>query len=130
MMGVDHGEPKVESAGRGRRLRRFYGAEDRVRFLALFERSGQSAPEFCRQHGVGQSSLNAWRRGRGLPEGAEARSRLVKVGVSGAGMNGSPELPNTRVLIRLSAGRQIEVAAGTDVSWLAALAQRLDACSG
>lgn len=129
-MGDEEGMVGTAVVGAARR-RRHFGPEDRARWLALFARSGQGVREFCREHGVGQSTLSAWRRGRGVPGPAAASNGLVKVAVSGSRPGESGELAaRSRVLIRLNGGRQIEVPTGTDVAWVAALSERLDGCSG
>jgi transposase-like protein len=124
MTSVEDEAVMVDAAGvetRPRR-RRKVRVEDRANWVALFERSGQGVREFCREHDVAQSSLSAWRRGRGLRSVAGIKPALIKVAVTNAGSTAG-------VVIRLRAGPQIEAPVGTDVAWLAALSARLDACS-
>ena len=110
------------------RQRRYYRPEDREQLLEEFERSGQSVHDFCRDRGVGKSSLATWRRHRRRAVGSVGASELVRVAISKQS-DGGPAV-SSRVLIRLKDGQQIEVAPGTDVAWVAELTRRLAACSG
>ena len=77
---------KTKQGRRGRRVLKRYSAEDRERLLREYVKSGQSQAEFCRDHGVNDTTFNGWlRRKRGeepvfaevkMPELMEVRGGL------------------------------------------------------
>ena len=64
---------------RERRVLRKRSAEERRRLVALFERSGQTLQQFCREHDVALSSLTYWRsRARREVTGKRAGALVLK----------------------------------------------------
>lgn len=114
--------------GRKDRVRRHFRPEDRQRLLELFDRSGLSVRQFCREHEVAQSSLSAWRRRRRRGAKSDTSGGLVRVAVSKGvevPTRSSPAEWAAAVRIRVPGGAELEARGGTDVEWLGALCRRL-----
>lgn len=69
-----------------KRQRRWFSAEERARWVELFERSGKSVREFCRENAVdavGSPSLSRWLRQRHAGAGRKRKEgSLVEVRVA------------------------------------------------
>lgn len=107
----------AKAAAEKTRLRVNTTAEERGEWVQLFESSGKSAPEFCRELGLAESTFAVWRRQvRG--ESAESCTftevppPMVEAALAG---NAMP------VQIRLANGTELKVPAGTESTWLAQL---------
>jgi transposase-like protein len=105
-------------------------AEERARLLGLFERSGQTHKQFCREHDVALSTMTFWLRQR-----RQSRSAGVLVEVPGSVMSpassrGAALLPPGSVGIRLPNRVELSVLAGTDSAWVGQLLRELLTCSG
>jgi transposase-like protein len=89
-----------------------------------FEESGKSAAEFCRELGLANSTFALWRRQERKRNGTEALSfsevpqHLVETVLRG---NAPAVMPAGAVVIHLHRGQRMEVAAGTEVNWVAQL---------
>lgn len=96
------------------RARVTWTPEERAEWLAMFEMSGQTAAEFCRDNDLSPATLSWWLR---KPQAAEAtEGEFVEVPVP------TPRAAsNTAVTMHLSSGARLEIATGTDVAWLAQL---------
>lgn len=108
------------------RTRCTWSAEERAEWVELFEKSGQTAVEFCRDNDLTPTTLAFWRAqlkdsvGReNLTEELE-EAALVEVPL-GAFNAGSAPSSAAAVTIRLNSGTQLEVLAGTDPAWLSQL---------
>ena len=108
-------------------------AEERERLVALFERSGQSPKQFCRDNAVALSTLSFWRRqGR---QSAQVRPAgvLVEVSTSATSVESlrrAATLSSGSVDIRLPNRVELSVPAGIDSAWLSELLRELLTCSG
>jgi transposase-like protein len=102
--------------------------EERAEWVRLFEESGKTAAEFCKELGLAETTFAVWRKqGRG-PAVAETLTftevppPMVEAALA-ANAAGAPGA----VTIHLANGTRLEVAAGTDTSWLVQLATALRA---
>lgn len=102
------------------RTRVMWTAAERAEWLALYERSGQSAAEFCRQNDLSPATLYFWlRQQQGAPSGEEGALVEVPLAMATAlerrtgGIVGV-ELPN---------GLRLQVPVGVDITWLSVLVQ-------
>jgi len=105
-------------------------AEEQQRLLALFERSGQSLKQFCRENDVPLSSLTYWRsRARRSASGRSA-GVLVEVPPTvvrpAAPRRAEPSSPGT-VEIRLPNRVELSLSADT---WVRDLLREVLTCSG
>lgn len=108
-------------------------ADERVQLLALFERSGQTQKQFCREHEVALSTMTFWLR----QARQSARSRSAGVLVEVPGSVATLDLPRGAALlspgsvdIRLPNRVELSVSAGTDSAWVSRLLRELLTCSG
>lgn len=107
------------------RPRRQFGAEDRERWIALYERSGKSVREFCHEDAAGamcQSSLSRWlREKRAAGDGEHRAGSLVEVRAAPAVTADA----TVAARVYLPGGVTIEVGDGTDARWLASVLRAL-----
>lgn len=111
----------------GSRARGSVSVAEQAQWLARHEASGQSVRAFCTEHGLAPTTLTWWRRRR--------RERARQSGVDGALIEVTrltrpvSAVPSksmtTAVVIALPAGPCVEIAAGTDPAWVAALIRAL-----
>lgn len=110
------------------RVLRKRSTEERVQLLALFERSGQTHKQFCREHEVALSTMTFWlRQGR---QSARSRPAGVPVEVPGSvatldSLRGAALLSAGSVDIRLPNRVELSVSAGTDSAWVSQLLPEL-----
>ena len=112
-------------AGQETRRRRARGAAQRMRYLDLFEKSGLSAVEFCREHGLCKQTLYNWRhkaRRAGSATAAPA-PRFAEVAVTTAAASATAG----GICIHLSGDVSVEAGVGTDAGWLARVIYELRA---
>ena len=107
------------------RSRCTWTAAERAEWLALFQRSGQTAAEFCRDNDLSPATLSIWRQQtQTLPSSDEG---LVEVPMptfsEPAAKTPVPTVP--AVTVRLPDGMQIQIVAGTDPTWLSQLLRAL-----
>ena len=104
------------------RTRVMWSAEERAEWLKLFEASGQTAADFCRDNDLPQATLSYWVRQSQEPPSSEAtvveipRELLAAVPMERAAMPVSVALPS---------GVRLEVPVGTDTGWLSQLLRSL-----
>lgn len=109
-------------------------AEERARLLALFERSGQTHKQFCREHAVALSTLTFWLRQ--ARQSAQGHSAAVLVELPGRSVATLDSSRGTALLslgsadIRLPNRVELSVSAGTDSAWVGQLLRELLTCSG
>jgi transposase-like protein len=101
------------------RTRVNWTAAERTEWLALFEKSGQTAAEFCRDNDLSPATLSFWRQQVGSESNAE--SGLVEVPMPSLNLSGS----RAAVTLHLSGGARLEIVAGTDPAWLSQLVRAL-----
>lgn len=104
-----------------KRSRRNWSALERAQWLERFERSGGGVKEFCEENGLSKTTLSLWRRrarrdvrSEGSPLVEVPRAQLGAVTASGA-----------VVRVSLANDLELQVPAGTDVSWLGAMVRAL-----
>ena len=109
----------------GARRRRQRRAAQRMRYLDLFEKSGLSAVEFCREHGLCKQTLYNWRhRARRAGSVTAAPSpRFAEVAVTTATASGAA----SGICIHLAGDVSVEAGVGTDAGWLARVIYELRA---
>jgi transposase-like protein len=108
-------------------------AEERARLLALFERSGQTHKQFCREHEVALSTMTFWLRQARQSTRSRSAGVLVEVPGSVATLDSPPDatlLSTGSVDIRLPNRVELRVSAGTDSAWVNQLLRELLTCSG
>jgi len=95
--------------------------------MEQFENGEQGLTEFCEENGICRSSLWRWlaqRRREQMGAGAlveiSERALTKPVGSTAVHTMGS-------VTVELTTGARLQIAAGTDPTWLAALVQALSA---
>jgi transposase-like protein len=107
------------AAATPRRTRCVWSPAERAEWLALFERSGKSPSEFCRENDLAEATLSLWRRQqRHGEEGAAEDGGFVEIPVArlSAPVEHTEGVP---ALIVRAGGMTFEFAAGTDPAWLA-----------
>lgn len=107
------------------RLYRRHSAEERRRWVGMYERSGQTLKAFCIENGLALSTLTLWLR---QVRGPATRRRSLGAMIEVAMPHPSASIPlgvrgrlETAVTIHLSSNLRVEVAANTDVTWLGEL---------
>ena len=106
-----------------RSLHRHFRSQTRQRLMEQFENGEQSLTEFCEQHGLCRSSRWRWRwlaqrRREQMGAGAlvEVSGYALQVPVTASTVTAAGT-----VKMQLITGARLEIAAGTDPTWLAAL---------
>lgn len=89
------------------RRRRVYTQQQRAEYLAQFERSGLTQSAFCRRAKIHLSTFSLWRR---TPDRGTGPA-FAEVSLS------APE-PGCTATLHLPGGAKLEVAAGTEATWL------------
>jgi transposase-like protein len=100
--------------------RRRWSAAEKEHLLACFERSGQSASQFCRDMGLCQPTFSAWRR-QAAPTVSAAPTRFAAVHLAAS----SPPTAPHQVAIHCPDGSTVVAAVGADPRWLGELARAL-----
>jgi transposase-like protein len=106
--------------------------EERTEWVRLFEESGKTAAEFCKDLGLAETTFAVWRKQVRGPVPAdlenltftEVPQSMVEAALAA---NAAAAMPPGAVTIHLANGTRLEVAAGTDATWLAQLATALRA---
>jgi hypothetical protein len=97
-----------------------WSAQERAEWLRLFQQSGQTAAEFCRDNGLSPATLSVWRQQ--LPEASEGSLVEIPQGASGV----SVPTPGTRVVaVTLPSGLRFDIPSGIDMTWFGQLLQAL-----
>jgi transposase-like protein len=105
------------------RTRVSWTAAERAEWLRLFEQSGQSAAEFCRNNDLSPATLSFWVRQQ--PGNADhRRSRGTRPGRSVDARRDCAERQRCD-RHQLPGGLRIEIVAGTDPAWFAQLLRAL-----
>jgi hypothetical protein len=96
-------------------------AQERKEYLARFEKSGLSPRVFCDQEGIREHTFYMWRRAAREQEqsGPMVPVRFAEVSTGPIDASG----PQRTVAYYFPEGGWLEVAAGTDIRWLAELLQ-------
>jgi transposase-like protein len=104
-----------------KRSRRNWSAQERAQWLEQFERSGRGVKEFCQENGLSKTTLSLWRR----RARSNARSEASPVVEVPRAQLSAVTAPGAVVRVGLANGLELQVPAGTDVSWLGAMVQAL-----
>jgi len=104
------------------RTRVMWSAAERSQWLSLFDKSGQTAAEFCRDNDLSPATLSVWRQQSGDAEPTEARLIEVPMPKISAPSGGTPA-----VTLQLPSGARMDILVGTDPAWLAQLLRALTA---
>jgi len=92
---------------------------ERAEWLELYRASGQTVAAFCRANEIAYASLSLWLR-QSDPAPASDAGELVEVPVAAL-----CSAATTTVKVHLPGGTGLEIAPGTDPSWLAQLVRAL-----
>jgi transposase-like protein len=112
-----------------RRTRRRTTRQERAAWVRKYKESGKTASEFCRGRGLAESTFAIWRRQvREAAEGeavsfSEVPQHLVETVLRA---NAPAAIPQGSVVVHLDRGKRVEVAAGTEVTWVARLVAALE----
>ena len=116
-------DSKIHSSTTQRPSRRRFTPRDRKRLINLYEKSGQSALEFCRENDLSMSSLWRWLARARRSDRKEANAGgLVEIPMLALR---APDAQTSAVTIQLTGGTRLEIVAGTDAAWLGALVRAL-----
>jgi transposase-like protein len=104
--------------------------EERAEWVRLFEESGKTATEFCKELGLAETTFAVWRKQVRGPAPASPENLTfteVPQPMVEAALAANATAPAGAVTIHLANGTRLEVAAGTDTAWLIQLATALRA---
>lgn len=104
------------------RTRVMWSAEERAEWLTLFEASGQTAADFCRDNDLPQATLSYWVRQSQEPQACESTVVEIPRELLAATPMARAEVP---VSVLLPSGVRLEVPVGTDAGWLGQLLRSL-----
>jgi transposase-like protein len=111
------------------RIRRQWSLEEKTEHLALFAESGLTQGEYCEEMGLNPATFSLWcrqSRTNGVaPAKAPTEPTFAEVLVTAPNAGASTPLAAPPVVIHLGGGTRLEVAVGTDPSWLASLLKTL-----
>lgn len=93
--------------------------EERAEWVRLFEESGKSAAQFCQELGLAEATFAVWRR--------QVRGEVNSQAVTFTDVPLAVASEPPAVAIVLPNGTMLEVASGTDATWLAQLLPALRA---
>jgi transposase-like protein len=94
---------------------------ERAEWLVLFEKSGRTAAEFCRDNDLSPATLSFWLRQQQAPDTGE-EAALVEVPMPALS---ALTCSSVAVKMQLPSGIHLEILAGTDLAWLAQLLRAL-----
>jgi hypothetical protein len=104
------------------RARVSWSAPERAEWLRLFDQSGQTAAEFCRDNDLSPATLSFWRQQ--LPEADAHGSALVEIPRDTLSLS-QPKSSAAAVSMTLPSGLRFEVPVGLDMAWFGQLLQAL-----
>ncbi|MDB6170305.1 MAG: hypothetical protein JWM88_3169 [Verrucomicrobia bacterium] len=103
--------PVAEAAPRSRRV---YTVQEKAEHLALFEQSGMSPADFCREMSLNEATFSLWRRQARENAGGTESLQFAEVQVS-ATVRTTPELPV--VSLHVPGGVRLDVFHTSDATW-------------
>lgn len=107
------------------RTRCSWSPEERAEWVALFEHSGQSLSQFCRDNDLPVPTLSAWRAQLREPA-TEEDTGFIEVPLTQVAAVATAPAQRVSPSIQLRIGAvELSVAAGTDPAWLATLIRSL-----
>lgn len=113
----------VPSSAKPPRTRCQWAPHERAEWVALFEKSGQTALEFCRDNDLAPATLSLWRAQLPGSPGECDDGALVEIALPTLSAPGPLSTP--AVTMQLPGGVQLQILAGTDPTWLSALLRAL-----
>lgn len=118
----------AKAAAAKSRVRLSTTPEERAEWVRLFEESGKTAAEFCKELGLAETTFAVWRKQVRGPTPLESLTFTeVPQPMVEAALAAHASPPAGAVTIHLANGTRLEVAAGTDTTWLVQLATALRA---
>lgn len=101
-------------------------AAERAEWLSLFERSGQTALQFCRANGLSSSTLSFWlhQKRKRMSSNNEPFIELPREVVNRSAALDSHAL-TTGITLQLPGGMHLQIMTGTDPVWLAEVIRAL-----
>lgn len=122
----------TETVG-AKRSRINWSPEERAEWLWLFEQSGKTAAEFCRDNGLSPATLSLWRSQMPEPiDGPSGGLVDVTAALASSASAPSPASPppasassSDRAVVQLPSGWRIEVPIGADAAWVREMLQTL-----
>lgn len=120
----------TETVG-AKRSRITWSPEERAEWLWLFEQSGKSSAEFCRDNDLSPATLSLWRSQMpeviDEPSGSlvEITSALTSAPAATSASVAPPAPAAERAVVQLPSGWRIEVPVGADARWLNELLQAM-----
>jgi hypothetical protein len=111
-----------------KRQRVSWSADERADWVRMFEASGISLSDFCRENDLPDATLSLWRRQLRGPDVSVESGALVEIPTTpvknlSAGKDIVADSPALRV--RLRGGIELDVVSGTDARWLAGVVRAL-----
>ena len=104
--------PAAEAATRSRRV---YTAQEKTEHLALFEQSGMSPADFCREMSLNEATFSLWRRQARESAGSTESVQFAEVQVSTTTVRTTSEL--TVATLHLAGGVRLEVSNLGEATW-------------
>ena len=104
------------------RTRVSWSAPERGEWLRLFEQSGQTAAEFCRDNDLSPATLPFWRQQ--LPQADARESALVEIPRETLSAS-QPSNGGAVVTVQLPSGLRFGIPVGLDMAWFGPLLQAL-----
>lgn len=106
------------------RTRCQWAPHERAEWVALFEKSGQTALEFCRDNDLAPATLSLWRAQlQGSAGESDGEDALVEIALPT--LSAPSPISAVAVTMQLPGGVQLQIVAGTDPIWLSALLRAL-----
>ena len=117
----------MNESSTAKRQRVTWSPEERVDWVRMYEKSGKAVSEFCRENGLPESTFALWRKQLREPESGGEAGALVQIPTTPLESTApiAPPAASAAVRVRLPCGVELEVAAGTDVQWLAGIVRAL-----
>ena len=103
------------------RSRCTWTAAERAEWLALFEQSGKTLAEFCRDNGLAPATLSFWRTHLQGKAPAGDAAALVEVSRTTLSTIGACAAVPALVILQLRGGLRLEIPPGTDPVWVGEL---------
>ena len=107
----------------GRRVLKRYTAEDRVKFVEAYKKSGQSQSVFCNKQGIAPSTFYGWLN-KTLENKIETVPKFMEVALPSTSAN----VTNDCIELKFSSGEQLNIPITMDIDRIANLVRRLTIC--
>jgi transposase-like protein len=109
-----------------KRQRVTWSTQERIDWVRMFNKSGKSMSEFCRENDLPEATLALWRKQLRGPDSAETGA-LVQISTTPLQSMAptAPPADGVALRVRLPCGTELEVASGADVPWFASIVRAL-----